>query len=146
MKKPIKYDHAEYLNYLIPVPELRKSVDAVAYYVRHLKFDTIAFRGMSGALIAPPLAMHLQKELLMVRVPRRNLPHSELKVEGNIGSRHYLIVDDMISSGVTAIAIQREIKKVAPKAKCIGIAEVNLIREAYVEADGYYEIAEPYRV
>jgi len=90
-------------------------------------FDAIAFRGNSGALIAPTLALALDKTMLMIR---KNCPcgihsfsHSSHEVEGDYGAKTYIIADDIISSGTTAQAIVEEIKKVAPKAKCLGVLE-----------------------
>lgn len=65
-----------------------------------IEFDTIAFRGMSGALIAPTVAMELGKELLMVRKKQAEA-HSSYMVEGNIESNKYIIIDDLIASGAT---------------------------------------------
>ena len=65
-----------------------------------LEFDTIAVRGMSGALIGPTLAYVLDKHLLVIRKDGENT-HSSYKVEGNVNARKVLIVDDFVSTGDT---------------------------------------------
>jgi hypoxanthine phosphoribosyltransferase len=65
-----------------------------------LKFDTIAFRGMSGCLVAPTLAYVLNKYMIMIRKDNEK-SHSSFKVEGNVNARRVLIVDDFVSTGET---------------------------------------------
>lgn len=62
------------------------------------KFDTIVFRGMSGALIVPTVADRIQKAMLMIR---KGDSHSTWNVEGNILLKSYVIIDDLIASGET---------------------------------------------
>jgi len=89
------------------------------------EFDAIAFRGNSGAMVAPALAMELNKYLVMVRKPNDG-SHSDARVEGVIGCNYrYLIVDDTVSSGVTVVTIQKEILRVSPAAECVGILTYN---------------------
>lgn len=86
-----------------------------------LDFDSIAFMGMSGALIVPTVADKLNKFMLLVRknYERR---HSCLQVEGYLNSKRYLIIDDIISSGMTIRSIVEKIHKATKgKAKCIGV-------------------------
>lgn len=79
-----------------------------------LEFDTIAFRGMSGALVAPTLAYVLNKHLLVVRKDGETT-HSCHRVEGNANARKVLIVDDFISSGSTVQSIIDGINKNLPR-------------------------------
>lgn len=66
------------------------------------KFDTIVFRGMSGALVGPALAHALKKDMLLVRKPEeKNYSHSAYPAEGNYELEKYIIVDDLIASGKT---------------------------------------------
>jgi adenine/guanine phosphoribosyltransferase-like PRPP-binding protein len=83
-------------------------------------FDSIAFRGMSGALIAPSVALALNKQLLMVRKPHDD-SHSTMKVEGYRSTKRYVILDDFVSSGATANTIKARIEEFAPSAECLGV-------------------------
>jgi orotate phosphoribosyltransferase-like protein len=73
-------------------------------------FDSIAFRGVSGALVAPILAHKLKKHLISVRKNTHD-SHvmSNYKVEGNVASQSYIIVDDFICSGNTIKTIVNEV-------------------------------------
>lgn len=72
------------------------------------QFRAVAFRGMSGALIAPEIARRLGKSLTMVRKNKKDC-HSSYLVEGALGC-DYIIVDDCIASGNTVREIQRDIR------------------------------------
>jgi orotate phosphoribosyltransferase len=87
-----------------------------------LEFSTIAFRGMSGALIAPLIAHKLGKNLLMVRKTGDEC-HSSHSTEGTHSNENYIIIDDLISSGAT---VRKTIEAVnhmeeCREAKCVGI-------------------------
>lgn len=114
--------------FLIP-GELRKHIRMAKTALKHWEpeYDAIAFRGMSGALIAPPVARELNKSLIMVRKPGED-SHSPFDVEGDHRARRYIIVDDFISSGRTAYTILRAIKKFSPKAECLGLLDVWYLR------------------
>jgi adenine/guanine phosphoribosyltransferase-like PRPP-binding protein len=100
----------------------------------HLDFDTIAFRGLSGALLAPVIAMKMGKELIAVRKGEKC--HSYRMLEGNTAVERYVIVDDFVSCGDTVRAILDEVYAVAPEAKCIGVLEANHLRtDVYVGRD-----------
>lgn len=96
-----------------------------------LEFDTIAVRGMSGALIGPILAYVLNKHLIVIRKDGENT-HSSYKVEGNVNARKVLIVDDFVSTGETVQEIIDKIETYvnqsysrpedAPPVEFVGIA------------------------
>lgn len=73
------------------------------------KFDSIAFRGMSGSLVAPAVAAKLRKHLIMVRKNDQN--HSGATVEGYGLSKAYIIIDDFVDSGATVATIIKEIRR-----------------------------------
>jgi adenine/guanine phosphoribosyltransferase-like PRPP-binding protein len=79
------------------------TVEACIEVLDKKKFDSIAFRGMSGALIAPIVANRMNKELILVRkdTDSGSGSHADQLVEGNSGSKRYVILDDFISSGLT---------------------------------------------
>lgn len=85
---------------------------------RNLEFDAIACRGFSGLLIAPIVAMRLNKALIVVRKDEKT--HSSHKVEGDHGAKHYLILDDFIDGGGTVRAITEGIFKINKDARCVG--------------------------
>lgn len=87
--------------------------------VRKIKFDAIACRGLSSMLIAPIVAMRMNKSLLCVR-KRTSDCHSSRMVEGDCGARRYIILDDFIDSGATITAIVKEIFEVNKDAQCVG--------------------------
>lgn len=72
--------------------------------VRKMNFDTIVFRGMSGALIAPTIAHKLNKNLLLVRKKDEGR-HSTYEIEGFTNIKKFIIIDDIICSGNTVAQI-----------------------------------------
>jgi len=83
--------------------------DAVTRVVRVLRedvklntFDAIAFRGVSGALVAPAVAVAVGKPLIVVR--KSEASHGR-PVEGAITAKRYVIVDDFVGAGGTVRAI-----------------------------------------
>lgn len=72
--------------------------------LKKVDFDTIAFRGMSGALIAPIVAHKMGKEIAMLRKPDAPT-HSSYKYEGHLEVARYIILDDFVSSGTTVAKI-----------------------------------------
>ena len=80
---------------------------------------SIAFRGMSGAVIAPIVAHELDLGLIVVRKPNDS-SHSENRVEGE---RHkpYVIVDDFVSTGTTVLAIIEAIEDSGMGQSCLGV-------------------------
>jgi adenine/guanine phosphoribosyltransferase-like PRPP-binding protein len=112
-------DSAYYLEDVLN-PYTRKTIikKIEAKLAQH-QFDAIAFRGLSGALVAPIVALHMDKTLLCIR--KEESSHSDSNVEGDIAARSYIILDDFVCSGSTVKAIQEAVTKVAPQAKCLGI-------------------------
>lgn len=106
-----KIVHTTYLRPVL-VPEqckvvIRKMVRMIKQ--SEIKFDTIAFRGMSGALIAPVIADRLGKDVVMIRKDDGN--HSGYRVEGRICAKNYIIIDDLISTGETLRLIIRTLNE-----------------------------------
>ena len=73
------------------------------------RFDAIAVRGISGLLVGVPLALRLDKQLIVVRKPKDDT-HSPYMVEGYAAGERYLIVDDFVSTGATVKEIQKALK------------------------------------
>lgn len=76
------------------------------------KFKAIAFRGNSGALIAPCVADTMDKHIILVRKEEieEHRSHSSHDVEGTLGV-DYFIVDDLYQTGATIREIQNQIRK-----------------------------------
>lgn len=143
-----KYNHATHLSNALP----RLSTDITIGYCcgmlkdaeehRTLKYDTLAFSGMSGALIAPIIAHRLKKDLLMIRKKGDNT-HSCLIVEGNVGAQRIVVVDDFINSGHTVGRIVKYIRMCC-KAKIVGLLLYHDDAESGFDRDLYYPGSEPF--
>jgi orotate phosphoribosyltransferase len=81
-------------------------------------FDAIAVRGVSGMALGFALAHKLKVGVICVRKSETKA-HSKLCVEGFVGAKRYVIVDDLVDNGETVKYIVREIKVEAPQAICV---------------------------
>lgn len=133
-----KYQGAAYVTRFICTSSLKEHARLAASCMRTISapYDTIAFSGMSGAMIGPILAMRLGKEMVLVRKPKDDT-HSSHKVEGYPDVTNYIIVDDFTCTGDTAERIQREMYKFAPNAKCLGVVPVQELYEHSFDMDVY---------
>jgi hypoxanthine phosphoribosyltransferase len=123
---------SSYLGDCFDVEKLRGYARKIAKALRPhaANFDAIAFRGMSGALVAPIVGHIMKKQLLLIRKPyHEESAHTSRVVEGNIEVQSYVIVDDMMSSGNTVQTIADDIRNwqigtenyfLAPPAICYG--------------------------
>lgn len=123
---------AEHIRQFIHTDQLRERVDIAVQVLRDYDFDTIAFRGISGALIAPPVALRMNKQMIVVRKPEDST-HSLLKVEGNKAARKYVILDDFSCSGATRRAIVEAVTTFAPDACFLGLLGVRDITQINIE-------------
>ena len=119
------YIISDYLRSALNPDSIKLFMETAPSFVQRFDFEAIAFRGMSGALLAPLLAYHTHKSLLMVRKPKHTdngheHDHSNFRVEGDRATKRYLILDDFMCSGNTIWSIVREIRSWAPEARCIG--------------------------
>ena len=102
-----------YLREVLSGKALRKTVSRLFQAVKfsRISFDCIAFRGNSGAIVAPFLAEALGKGLILVR-KNAHSSHSWETVEGSHRKNgRYVIVDDGVSTGDTIETISREISR-----------------------------------
>lgn len=118
---------AHHLSRFIKPAEAKVIVKNCIKFLKKIEFDAIAFRGLSGALIAPSIAMEMGKELIAVRKTKGD--HSSNMVEGDRNARTYVIVDDFIGSGNTVLKMLDEIAKYAPGAECIGVLQAFYIND-----------------
>lgn len=103
----------------------KKTVRKVVKEIRrqNIWFDTIVFSGYSGSLIAPSVAMLLEKHMAFVRRETHH-NHSGQKVEtSGADIESFIIIDDIIEKGNTIKRIIDGIKNYAwyPDAKCVGV-------------------------
>lgn len=123
-------NHTSYLNELDPEQGIRAVQDGTRR-LRDIDFDAIAFSGMSGALVAPAIAMALRAPLLLVRKDTDDSHAGKGRVEGALDAETYVIVDDFISSGATlkrmhaminsALSVHRRAYPGNKPAICVGV-------------------------
>lgn len=111
-----------HMNNLIDPKEYQVTVKRVLdyLYTRRHDFDAIAFRGLSGSLIAPVVAYQLQKKMMAVRKERS--PHTSYKIEAaHKATGRVLILDDFICSGTTIKEIISVVKSECPDTRIVGL-------------------------
>lgn len=123
---------AGHMHYFMKAETLQEKVEVSAKALRTHSFDALAFSGMSGAFIGPPVAMMMRKSMLLVRKPN-DTTHSEFQVEGDITVKSYVIIDDFICSGDTRKFIIDSIKEFAPRAECLGLLSVNRLSQDLIK-------------
>jgi adenine/guanine phosphoribosyltransferase-like PRPP-binding protein len=103
---------------------VEKTIEEAKKLRKETEYDTIAFSGTSGHAMAFILGHALNIPLLLVRKEKDGSHYSGYRstpLEGNFGTRRYLVVDDFISSGRTANYIINCINKELPLADCAAI-------------------------
>lgn len=113
-----QYHGALYLKDFINPERLQERIDLTVRALKGHKFDAIAFMGMSGALIAPPVALAVGKPFILVR--KDDNTHSGWNVEGDYAAKTFIVVDDFTETGKTIKNIRSEIRRVMPSAKYLG--------------------------
>jgi adenine/guanine phosphoribosyltransferase-like PRPP-binding protein len=121
-KKKVRFVGSTYMVAAL-VPHLRKiiikeSMEQLRTLKKELKFDSIVFTGMSGALMAPVLADRLNVGLTLFR-KTEDRSHSNMRMEGVVPNR-FLFVDDFICSGDTIRRTLTQLKEIYPDAVCVG--------------------------
>jgi len=103
-----------YLREVVDVRSLITICDRLIARINEvdIPFDTIVFRGMSGGLVAPTVAMMLGKELLLVRKPKDS--HSTHILQGNYNVHRYIIIDDFVATSNTVRTIIRTLDERLP--------------------------------
>lgn len=136
---------SHYLSAVLTVEGITQTVHRIIHRLKNhdSDFDGIAFRGMSGALVAPLVAREMRKKLLMVR-KAKDSSHSMHTVEGDFSTKQYVIIDDMISSGNTLRGIIEDVKKdfikerVATLPECVGIVLYKHVQEGCKQNSSIY--------
>lgn len=108
-----------YLEGLFSPDMLNLTVDTMCDMIKKsgVEFEAIAFRGVSGGMVAPMVGAKLGKTLIVVRKPSEN-SHDGSELVGHILAKKVIIVDDFISSGSTVESI---LKAMTPDMSCEGI-------------------------
>lgn len=118
-KSAPKYVGADYLLDLTSAEKRVEIIHEAALALKCVEFDSIAFIGMSGALLAPTLAYVMNKELIALRKQPSN-SHSFHSIEGYAATKKYIVVDDFICTGETLRDVIKRMKDFAPQAEFVG--------------------------
>jgi orotate phosphoribosyltransferase len=97
-------------------------IEGCVKVLSNLDYDTFAFQGASGIGISMILAHLLEKEVILVRKegePRQ--ASARYKVEGYREAKRYVVVDDLISTGITAARVICGVRSLVPNAELAGI-------------------------
>src|SRR5574337_120294 len=106
---------------------IQKTLEKCQALKKEYDFDSIAFCGISGAAMAFVIAHQMNLPLVCVRKKGESSHYvsqgftNGRLCEGNIGTRKYIIVDDVISSGNTVNYIMDSIEKDCDNAKCMAM-------------------------
>ena len=130
-----QYHGTLYLRDFINPERLQTKIDLSVRALKGHKFDALAFMGLSGALIGPPVAMRIGKPFLAIRKPNEDT-HSGWEVEGDYAAESYIIIDDFQETGQTIQSIRDQIRAVMPNAKYEGFLAAKWLTDARV---GGYE-------
>ena len=120
----MSYLETTYLHRVLDPKSLNEQINIISRRLRKYKndFDTIAIRGMSGALVGSAVAIKLGKGITIVR--KKENRHSYRDVEGNKEHTRYVIIDDLIATGSTIEEI-RENMTTFNNGVCVGIILYN---------------------
>jgi orotate phosphoribosyltransferase-like protein len=94
---------------------VKELVKRIKKFQKTHEIDAIAFRGMSGALIAPIVSFKMGIPLIMVR--KSDHSHSGMRIEGYTDVTNVIIIDDVVCTGDTI----REMKKMLKFNKIVGM-------------------------
>ncbi len=98
----------------------QKIVSNVCKILTDIDFNVVVFRGFSGAVIGPTVAMKLNKRWALIR-KSTDKTHSWKTIEGKIWG-NYVIIDDFINTGVTINSIIEQVKALNGNfPTCVGV-------------------------
>lgn len=106
-----------YFGVALDPPQREQAVKKVVQKIKDSKieFSSIAYRGNSGAAMAPIIAHLLKKHLIVVRKDRNEEPSHGTDVETGstqLPTADYIIIDDFVATGATIRAI---VERLHPK-------------------------------
>lgn len=118
--------------------QLESVVRYVCQVLERVEFDTIVFRGFSGAIVGPIVALRMGKPWVLVR-KNQDASHSCNRIEGSVGSA-YVIIDDFIERGTTIREIVGAVYELYPHSRCVGAVlhdECWARRQDNIDKQGY---------
>lgn len=83
------------------------------------EFDSVVYRGNSGAVIAPIIAYLMNKHLIVCR--KNEQQHSSYMMEGKLEIEKVLFIDDFIGQGNTLQEVVKKLQEFQPLAKVVGV-------------------------
>jgi hypothetical protein len=115
------YIIASYLYDFFSPKMFKKKIEEAARSLSKFRettsFQALAFRGMSGALLAPAISIEIGCSLIFVR--KGEATHSIYQVEG-LYSAKYVFVDEFIGTGSTFGTVVESISKYSSDSECVG--------------------------
>lgn len=115
----------QYPTHLMPAmnrEERKKTVKKCIQELDGMQYDTLAFSGVSGASFGFILAEFLDKEIISVRQPGvKRRAGNQYNEEGYRHALKYIVIDDLISTGITVARVINGVQKIAPQAELAGI-------------------------
>lgn len=96
-----RFSHCSHIENVIRHEYVTGVINKIIELLREyqIDFDTIAHRGISGAMIAPVIAYLMNKEQIVVRKNQGNGTASSRWVEGYVHAKKFIVIDDLVSSG-----------------------------------------------
>ena len=104
--------HSPYLKTaLTEMPRTFETAMAILQPREH-DFDGIVCTGVSGLIIAPLLALQLDKRLAVVRKTDDQMNHAVVRVESGLKKAdRWIFVDDLIASGATITRVEDAMRR-----------------------------------
>ena len=92
--------HCDYLTQ--PIREPKSTIERACSALQGLDFEAIVCCGLGGLLVAPGVAMAMDKSICVVRKAEDKSNHSEFRVESAmIMNDRWVFLDDIICTGST---------------------------------------------
>jgi orotate phosphoribosyltransferase len=106
-----------------------------------LDFDAIAVCGTSGLILATPVTLALNKQLVIVRKAGEALhSHAEEQVEADTIDKiqSFVILDDLVSTGKTVCHILKTVREEGLWGSCMGVYAYNT-RQLWKPSDELFQ-------
>lgn len=127
---------------------IKNAVSVLKKWKKKNHFDAIAFRGMSGAIIAPVIAYEMNLPVIVIRKEYDDT-HDFRRVFGFVEPRHhtvkYIIIDDFIETGNTVNEIVKGVSEAVKDSELVGIflyyrSEESSLKDYQLAPDEYSHI------
>ena len=117
----------QYLSVLLSpekfVPKFKRIIKNCRFIQHKTGFDSIAFTGLSGCLVAPMIAHSLKVAMIPVRRPYEHCHTGNIaEISHGYAYTKTLIIDDFIDSGATIATLFKVLRDEMPMVEVIGIA------------------------